>query len=310
MDVYRSLHELGAELHGAALAVGNFDGVHLGHRSLLEHARRLARARGARAAALTFEPHPTRVLAPELAPPRITTLPRKLALLEQAGLDAVVLVPFDHAFARTTPEAFATEILAGAVGAKDVVVGPDFAFGKGRAGDGAHLRALLNGLAEVHVLPAIGVDGHRVSSSKIRELVLTGRVAPAARLLGRPHLLDGVVVRGEGRGRTIGIPTANVAPETELVPSIGVYAVRARGPGLDGAVAGAANIGRKPTFGGNAVTIEVHLFDVEVDLYGRSLEVEFVERLRGEQKFESVEALLGQIRRDLGAARAILGVPA
>jgi len=247
------------------------------------------------------------VLAPELAPPRIATLDRKLRLLEAAGLHATVLVPFDRDFARTTPEGFARGLLHERLGAADVVVGPDFAFGKGRAGDGAGLRALLHGLASVHVLPPVAVDGHRVSSSKIRELVLTGRVGAAARLLGRPHVLDGVVVRGEGRGRTLGIPTANVAPDTELVPSIGVYAVRARGPGLVGAAPGAANVGRKPTFGGDAVTIEVHLFDVAADLYGQRLEVEFVERLRGEQRFPSVEALLSRIRVDFAEARALLG---
>ncbi len=308
MRTFCSLDEIGGALDGCAVAIGNFDGVHLGHHRLLDTARRLAASRGAPAVALTFRPHPAKVLSKDLAPPLLATAARKRLLLEETGLDAAVFAPFDRGYAATTAEEFALRDLAGKLGARDVVVGPDFTFGKGRAGSAALLAQLLGEKAEVHVVAAVTVDELVVSSTKIRELVLTGRVAAAARLLGRPFVLDGTVVRGQGRGRTLGIPTANVAPETEVRPASGVYAVVAASAALGGrVVGGAANIGRKPTFGASEVTVEVHLFDVDADLYGAPLSVAFLERLRGEEKFSGPEALVAQIRKDIEDARAIAG---
>jgi riboflavin kinase/FMN adenylyltransferase len=309
MEVYGSLEEARGRLPGCAVAIGNFDGVHLGHRALIDTARALASPRGAATVALTFEPHPAKVLSSAIAPPLVTTLPRKLQLLEAAGVDAVVVQPFDRDYAATTAEEFARRDLLGRLDARDVVVGFDFTFGRGRAGDVPALSRLLERQATVHVVPAVRAEGWTVSSSKIRELVLTGRVAAAARLLGRPFLLDGTVVPGHGRGRTIGLPTANIAPATELLPATGVYAVQAIAPGLARPTPGAANIGVKPTFGVEELTVEVHLLDVSPDLYGQPIAVAFLERLRGEERFPDVDALLAQIQVDLAEARRLASVP-
>ncbi len=306
MEIYRSIAEAHGNLPNSAVAIGNFDGVHLGHRRLLDTAKALARAAGSKAALLTFEPHPASVLSPQFAPARIASVPRKLQLLEEAGLDAVVLQPFDKAYAGSTAEDFVGRDLVQGLQAADVVVGHDFTFGKGRSGNVAMLAALAGEAARVHTVPAVTVDGLVVSSSKIREFILEGRVSQAWRLLGRPFLLDGTVVPGRGRGRTIGIPTANVAPDTELQPASGVYAVVAAVEGLPGVIGGAANVGVKPTFGTEERTVEVHLFDVSADIYGRRVAVGFLERLRGEHRFAGPAELVAQIHKDIEAARSIV----
>ncbi len=305
MRVFRSIDEARGQMPGCAVAIGNFDGVHLGHRQLLVKAKELAATRGARAAVLTFEPHPAKVLSPDFAPPLLATTARKLDLLEDEGIDAVVIQPFDRAYAGTGAEDFVRRDLLGALGAKDVVVGYDFTFGKGRAGTPDVLARLAGSDASVHVVPAFAREQLVVSSSKIRELVLAGRVAQAAELLGRPFVIDGRVVPGRGRGRGIGIPTANVDPDTELLPASGVYAVRAAVEGVAGTFAGGANIGRKPTFGEEDLTVEVHLLGLDADVYGRRMAVAFLERLRGEQRFASVDELVARIRLDLDQAREI-----
>jgi riboflavin kinase/FMN adenylyltransferase len=284
-------------LTGSAVCLGNFDGVHLGHQALFA----AARARG-QAVAVTFWPHPGKVLQPQLAPRLIVTEERKLELLE-ALVAATVVQPFTVDYARSTPADFERALFDG-VGAKAVVVGADFTYGARRAGSIDSLRVAAQGRgAEVVVVPAVAIDGVVVSSSKIREYTLEGRVEAAARLLGRPFDLDGVVVAGAGRGRTIGVPTANVETTNELRPAAGVYAVKARL--ADGRwLGGAANLGVKPTFGGGEVTLEVHLFDFSGDLYGQPMRVQFLERLRAEQRFGSAAELVGQIARDLEAARA------
>lgn len=305
MQVYSSIAEAAqsGQLRGAAVALGNFDGVHKGHRALFDTA-----AAQARPAVLTFHPHPGKVLQPDLAPKLITLLPRKLELLREAGVAAAVVQPFTLDFARVSAEAF-EKLLFEELGAAHVVVGADFTYGSKRAGTVSTLRdASERARAQVHVVPAVTVEGVVASSSKVREYILEGRVSAARRLLGRPFDLDGTVVPGQGRGRGIGVPTANVDTANELRPAPGVYAVRARvleepssGPWLSGA----ANIGVKPTFGGGAVTIEIHVLDFSGDLYGKTLRVEFLERLREERRFASVAELVGQIRRDLEAAREV-----
>lgn len=302
MKVFHSVAEA-RELAGSAVALGNFDGVHIGHQALFAEARRHARA-----VALTFQPHPGKVLQPELAPKLITLLPRKLELFEAYGLDAAVVQPFNREYARTPAAAF-EESLLDVLGAKHLVVGSDFTYGAARAGTVATLReAASQRGAQVHVVPPVTVDGVVSSSSKVREYILEGRVSAAHRLLGRPFDLDGTVVPGAGRGRGIGFPTANVDTQNELRPAPGVYAIRVRlkdepqGPWRPGA----ANIGVKPTFGGTVVTIEAHLLDFQGDLYGRELRVQFLERLRQEQRFASVAELVGQIKRDIEAARTVI----
>lgn len=300
MKVFSSLAEASTgELAGCALVLGNFDGVHLGHRALFQEA-----AKHGLVAALTFQPHPGKVLQPQLAPRLIATQARKLELLEGAGVQAVIVQPFSAEYARTTPADFEAALFDG-VGAKTVVVGYDFTYGSKRAGTVATLEAAAAKRgALVKVVSAVAIGGVVVSSSKVREYVLEGRVEAAAQLLGRPFDLDGVVVRGAGRGRTIGFPTANIDTLNELRPAPGVYALRVRAG--ERWLAGAANIGVKPTFGGGEVTIEAHLLGFTGDLYGQTLRLQFVERLRGEQRFASVDELKSQIARDIEAARAAI----
>ncbi|QRK03982.1 bifunctional riboflavin kinase/FAD synthetase [Archangium violaceum] len=303
MKVFQGVSEARA-LAGCALALGNFDGVHLGHQALFAEARR----RGVPSAALTFQPHPGKVLQPDLAPKLITLLPRKLELFEASGLDAAVVQPFTLEYARHSPRDFEASLLD-EVGARHLVVGHDFTYGAARAGNADTLReaAAARG-AQVHVVPPVTVDGVVASSSKVREYILEGRVSAAQRLLGRPFDLDGTVVTGHGRGRGIGFPTANVDTQNELRPAAGVYAIRVSfrgGPDVTW-LPGVANIGVKPTFGVNEVTIEAHLLDFSGDLYGKELRVQFLERLRAERRFGSVAELVGQIKRDVEAARAVI----
>jgi riboflavin kinase / FMN adenylyltransferase len=301
MKVFHSMPEA-RELAGGAIALGNFDGVHVGHQALFAEARRHAPA-----AALTFHPHPGKVLQPELAPKLITLLPRKLELFEACGLTAAVVQPFNREYARTPAAAF-EESLLDMAGVKHLVVGSDFTYGAQRVGTVATLRqAAAQRGAQVHVVEPVTVDGVVASSSKVREYILEGRVAAAHRLLGRPFDLDGTVVPGAGRGRGIGFPTANVDTQNELRPAPGVYAIRVRLSDDPGRWHPAvANIGVKPTFGGSVVTIEAHLLDFQGDLYGKELRVQFLERLRAEQRFGSVAELAGQIKRDVEAARTVI----
>lgn len=303
MQVLHGFTQAKGSLAGCAVALGSFDGVHRGHQALFAEALSRAHARGAAAVAATFEPHPGKVLFPEMAPKLLTPLPRRLELLRAAGLDAVVLQPFDRAYAGLSPEEFLSRDLFGGLAPRDVVVGPDFTYGRGRAGTVATLAAACGargvGFAQVGAVTCEG--GAVVSSSKIREFVAEGRVGAAAKMLGRPFDLSGTVAAGLGRGRTLGFPTANLHADNEVRPGNGVYAVRAF---FGGQVrAGAANIGRKPTFGDEEVTVEVHLLDFAGDLYGTPLAVEFLERLRGEQRFGGVDELKAAIARDCAHAR-------
>lgn len=289
---------------GPVLSIGNFDGVHLGHRYLLDRLVASARESGAPACVYTFEPPPRVILAPQQHQPRILAWPDKVHLLGEAGVDQVVVERFTRAFAQHPPEWFVDEVLGRRLGPRSIVVGYDFRFGRARVGDLAMIRARLPDVRIAQVA-AHSVDGRVCSSSAVRELVGTGEVALAARLLGRPHLVRGTVVAGDQRGRSLGFPTANLESDGELLPAPGVYAVRARtlGAGWSGAV---ANLGLRPTFGRDAFRFEVHLFDFSGDLYGRELEVAFVGRLRDERRFADALALVAQIRADVGDARALL----
>jgi riboflavin kinase/FMN adenylyltransferase len=307
MRVLRS-GEPGFDIGGGALAIGNFDGVHLGHRALLDAAREEARSLGAPAGALIFEPHPAKVLNPEMAPRLMTTLPRRLELLAEAGLDTTLIQTFDRAFASIAAKDFVDRVLIQQLRARSVVVGEDFSFGKGRAGSVRELSVWLpEGGSRLRVVPQVKLEGIPISSTRIREMLHEGHVEGAARLLGRPFDLDGTVVRGMGRGATIGWPTANVQSDNELLPLNGVYAVRARFDGKE--LPGAANLGRKPTFGeGGAHTIEVHLIDHSGEsVLGQTMRVIFIGRLRDELRFPSVEALTAQIGRDVERARVLAG---
>jgi len=285
------------------LTIGNFDGVHRGHRALLDRVVALAREGGVPACVLTFDPPPRDVLRPGNAVPRIQALPDRVARLGSVGIDDVVIEPFTLALAALEPRAFA-ERLRDHVNPSAMVLGYDFRFGKARAGTADDLRAWLG--IPVEVVGAVAADGGVVSSSRIREAVRAGRVDEATALLGRPHEVVGVVVRGDARGRDLGFPTANIASRTPLIPADGIYAVRIDvGDGVWRA--GAASLGVRPTFGaGLEHRVEVHVLDFEGDLYGREARVAFVRRLRGEVAYEGVEALIAQIRRDVDDTRRAL----
>lgn len=306
MEVIHASRSSHRRLTRPVIAIGNFDGVHRGHQELFELARTAARARGGEAAVLTFEPHPARMLAPLLAPPLIYPLPRKLELLGEMGMDVCVLEPFTLELARISAEEFVDDVLCTGLGAQEVVVGYDFTFGRKREGTAETLRALGDGRGfSVHVVPPVAVDGLLASSTKIREFVLEGKVEGARLLLGRPFDVSGRVVRGVGRGRTIGIPTANVAVSGELLPKPGVYAAEVQ---VHGATHMAVvNLGTNPTFvDAGVLSLEAHLFDFEGDLYDQPLRIGFYARLRGEERFASADALVQQIRRDIEDARTHL----
>ena len=299
--VHRSSLEVPSSDPGPVVTIGTFDGVHRGHQALVARARALAGAEG-RVCAFTFDPSPRDVMRPDHGVPTIQSVDDRVAWLGRAGADDVLLEPFSLDYAQRSAEDFAHEVLRDRLGATGVVVGWDFRFGRGRGGGVDTLRAALD--IPVVQVEAVEIAGAPVSSTRIRQRVRDGDVSLAAQLLGRPHELVGTVVRGDGRGRTLGIPTANVRPDTELCPAPGVYAVRATWDG--GAADGVANLGDRPTYGPTEGRLEVHLFDVDVDLYGRELRVGFVSRIRGEQRFDGVEALVAQIHDDIATARRVL----
>jgi len=287
----------------AVIVPGNHDGVHLGHQALLARGRDRAERQGASTVALFFDPHPAAVLAPDRAPPALTTPERREELLLSLGADAVHRQAFDVGFAAQSPEEFVERVLVRELSAVSVVVGPDFRFGKGRAGDFDTLRALGrdHGFDVTRVAP-IELEGERVSSTRIRTRLAEGDVEMATRLLGRVPDVAGTVVPGDQRGRTIGFPTANLDCEAVVLPADGVYAVVARLEGGEGLVHGVANLGVRPTFAAGR-SVEVHLFDFDQDVYDRTMRVGFVARLRGEQKFDGLDALVAQIEKDAALAR-------
>jgi riboflavin kinase / FMN adenylyltransferase len=290
----------------SVVTIGNFDGVHRGHQVLLRRAVALAARHEARSVAVTFDPHPAVLLRADAAPPRLQTLEDRVAALAAAGLDTVLVLPFTRELASSTPAAFVAEVLAGSLAAVRVVVGTNFRFGAKAAGD---VVTLLE-LGEQHgftpeAVTLLEMDGRRISSSAIREHLQDGDLAWATVALGRPYQLGGVVVHGDGRGRGIGFPTANLAIDPDLVvPATGVYAGHAL---LDGGwVPAVTNVGLRPTFDGTTRTVEVHLLDVDRDLYGQQLAFRFLHRLRSEQRFDGVEALVAQIGADVARARGLL----
>ena len=278
------------------VAVGTFDGVHLGHREVIRGADTV----------LTFDPHPSMVVAPGGAPKLLTTLERKAELIAALGVEELVVIPFDREFAARQAQAFVDDVLVGALGATHVSVGENFRFGHKAQGDCELLAA--DARFETRVVPLLEIDGEVVSSSHIRGLVLGGALDYAGRLLGDPFSASGEVMHGDARGRTLGYPTANLLPrEGFVVPGHGVYACRAHT--ADGAVhAAATNVGVRPMFvTGRGELIEAFLIDFDGDLYDQELRVDFLRRLRGERRFGSVDALIEQMGRDVDEARAIAG---
>ncbi len=300
-----------AEVTGGAVTVGNFDGVHRGHQALVAAAGRWARRVGGPAVAVTFDPPPPHVLVPGSGRLPLTTVRDRAALLHAAGADHVVVIRTTPELLALSPEAFFEDILVRQVGAKAVVEGYNFRFGRARTGDVATLRELC-GTAGVgfEELPQLVVGDAAVSSSRVRAALVAGDVAAAADLLGRTYWIRGRVVEGAKRGRTIGFPTANVGNVETLLPAEGVYAVRVEIDGptypAGGAFLGAANVGPNPTFGDDARKIEVHLLDFGGDIYGHDIAVGFAARLRETRPFAGPAALVEQLRKDVAAARVAL----
>jgi riboflavin kinase/FMN adenylyltransferase len=291
------------------VSIGNFDGVHRGHQALVAATARWARSRGGTVVALTFDPHPTRLLDPQRGPATLSTLAQKEELLGRLGVERLAVLPFTEALARLPPEEFARTVLAGALEAKRVVVGEDFRFGQGRRGDVKTLGALGKTLGfEVEAVPAVLHGDRPVSSSRVRAALREGDVEEAWSLLGHPFFVDGTVVEGERRGRQLGFPTANLQTENEILPSHGVYAARCRLPSGEWFPA-VANFGRRPTFGGSLPSAEAHLIDFDQELYGARLRLEFQARLRDERRFPGPAALVAQIGRDVARARAVVADP-
>jgi len=301
---------------GSAVTIGAYDGLHLGHRAVIAEVRREAESRGLASAVVTFDRHPAAVVRPETAPKLLCDLDQKLELLETTGVDLVVVVRFDAERAAETAEEFVQAVLVDCLRARTVIVGADFHFGKGRGGNVALLNQLGPELGfDVHGMALVGPDGrptadeHRVSSTAIRRALAAGEVERAATMLGRPHEVRGVVRTGDQRGRELGFPTANVAvPGSILLPADGIYAGwfrRASGEVLPTAI----SLGRRPTFyeTADASLLEAHVLDFEGDLYDERVAVRFVARLRGEERFDSVDDLVEQMQRDCAEARAVLG---
>ena len=286
----------------AAVALGVFDGVHLAHRAILATGVTRARASGLQALACTFDPHPAQVLQPEGAPVPISTPHERLELIAQVGVDTTVVLAFTRELAAVQAEAFVKDVLVDRLRARDVIVGYNHRFGRGARGDAQLLQALAERLGfRAHVVPPLMVDGVPVSSTEIRAALRGGELERAGRYLGRLYAITGEVVQGAGRGRTLGFPTANLRPDRELLIPPGVYAGRAEVEGKSHPAV--VNIGVRPTFGESMLVVEAHLLDFSGSLYGRSVRLGFVSRLREERKFSGLDALRTQIGRDIAAAR-------
>jgi riboflavin kinase/FMN adenylyltransferase len=314
LEFVRGTAALKRELRRPVLTIGNFDGLHVGHRAIMKTVIGRARDLGGEAVVYTFDPHPRKVLHPDRAPRLLTTLDQKLELLEEIGIDVAIVEPFDRDFAEIEPQRFVQEYIHRRIRPMEVYVGYDFHFGRDREGSMRLLTETGPRLGfSVTIYPEVTIDGRDVNSTRIRELLEEGDVVEARRLLGRPFRVRGIVVEGQRRGRTLGFPTANLAPLNEVLPRAGVYAGWTRfvdegDPARGTEVPTVTNVGLRPTFDDDmGFVAEAHLIDFEGDVYGRRVDLSFERRLRAERKFEGPEALKEQIQRDVAEARRWLG---
>jgi riboflavin kinase/FMN adenylyltransferase len=307
MRVVYGLDNIGAELGGGVLSIGNFDGVHLGHQLILRRGAQSARKASGPLIAMTFDPHPLAILRPDRVPPILTPMTEKLAQLSNAGADTTVIVRTDHDFLSLTADEFVRRVIVARCRAVGIVEGPSFTYGRARQGNVDTLRAAGTqyGFA-VHIVEPMEIEtetGRRemISSSLVRRAVSTGHMELAAQALGRPYALIGTVIRGRGRGRELGFPTVNLAPQGQLLPAEGVYAGAA--VVADAEYPAAVSIGRAPTFGETEMLVEAYLLDFNGDVYGQMIRLEIKVRLRRQEKFPSVDALRAQMARDVAAVR-------
>jgi riboflavin kinase / FMN adenylyltransferase len=305
VKIYRSLSEIEPRAPFRALTIGNFDGVHLAHRHLFERVAEVARANGYVPAVLTFDPHPTRVVAPERAPKLLSKPEQRFSRMADAGIEQIFLLPFNRNFAELTPEEFVEHVLVYTMRAKAILVGANFRFGNRQRGDTALLANMGARFGfTTEVVAGVRVRGRMVSSTEVRRLVLDGNVSMACRLLGRPYALEGEVVKGFGIGSSQTVPTLNLKTDAEILPANGVYITRTGD--MDGGRAwqSITNVGYRPTFGGTSLTIETHLLEPLEGERPREIRVEFLCRVREERRFESAESLKGQIMKDAARAQA------
>ena len=310
MRLFRHFQETPDAVRGGVVALGNFDGLHLGHRAVLEAARAAGRRLSRPWGVFTFEPHPRAVLRPPATPFRLTALRVKTRLIEELGADFMLAQHFDRDFAAIPADEFVTRVLVGALGAAEVVAGQDFVFGRGRMGDAELLvnMADTQGFTASLINPVLGPGGVAYSSTVVREALAAGRLADVRAQLGRNWEIDGHVQKGEARGRELGFPTANIALGELLRPAAGVYAVRVKIEGMGGDEwrPGVAYCGPRPTFDNAETLLEAHLFDFDGDLYGRNLRVALVEFVRPDVRFDDLAALVAQMDKDAAAARRLL----
>ena len=309
MKIIRRHRALPESSRSATVALGNFDGLHLGHRGVIGRAAELARAEGGPLGVLTFEPHPIMVLRPGAAPRRLSPFRVKARRLRECGVELLYMLPFSHAFSQKTAEEFVREVLVDALGVRSVVVGHDYRFGKGRAGDCHFLtRAGLEFGFGVTVVSPIGSAGELYSSTRVRTYLQSGEPRLAAAILGHMWEVEARVIYGDARGRELGYPTANMEFRDHVIPAHGIYAVWCGVVSSQNTEwhAAVANVGVRPMFETEAAMLEVHLFDYEGDLYGKYLRVAFFNWIRPEEKFESIDALIAQMNEDSRAARFML----
>lgn len=308
MIVAHSIDEISLALEGSCATIGNFDGVHKGHQRLISMTTQRALERGLTSVVITFEPHPQRFFSGGKSPPFITLLPHKLELIAALGPQVTLVLPFNRELAALEPEEFVSRYLVQGLRVRELFIGYDYAFGRGRRGD----YVLLSRLGQeqgfmVEQIDSVIVGEAIVSSTRVRDLVEAGRVWEARELLGRFHQIKGKVVHGRKRGGDLlGFPTANLEPYDELLPRPGVYAVWVETESRGEPRKGVANIGHNPTFGGNALSVEAHILDYKADLYGRDIRIHFVQRIRDERKFSGPQELVARIREDVRIGRQIL----
>jgi riboflavin kinase / FMN adenylyltransferase len=307
MNILHSLDDFPPALCGGAVAIGNFDGVHRGHARLIERLTTMARSLGGPSVVFTFDPHPVSILRPDAAPMPLIWTERKIAILAELGVDAVIAYPTNRAFLELDARQFFDHIVREKLRAKAMVEGPNFFFGHNRSGNVEVLRQFCEeaGLPFEVTIP-LEIDGQVVSSSRVRKLLVAGRAAEATDLLGRPYRIRGMVIRGAGRGAKLGFPTANVAQVDTLLPPDGIYAGTAWVEQIGTPFPAAISLGTNPTFNEQTMKVEVYLLDYQGDLYGRPLQIDFVTRLRDTVKFNSVNELIEQMNRDVEATRRIV----
>ncbi len=304
MRVIRGSRNIKEKIPSPVVTLGNFDGVHLGHREIFRKIRERAREINGTSVVYTFEPHPLKVLSPGKSPPLLTTFHKKMELINECGIDVVICADFNLRFAALCPREFADTILHRRIGVEEIFVGSDFTFGRQKEGTINYLKKMGEEFGfKVNVVEPVSVDGMTASSSFVRELLEEGLVSKASDLLGRHYSIDGNIVEGFKTGAMIGYPTANLDPKNELVPSTGIYAVTMSYKGRSHY--GVANIGFNPTFKRDRLSIEIHIFDFNEDLYRKEIEVFFVERIRNEKTFPSPEALAREISKDIEKAKKI-----